>query len=348
MQQLVGQLLAAMISIIPPGQSSFSQVPLEFCDAECQATPRCENEHDFRCKPPTLDKGLYLQAQDDLLAQGVPKEQALAEAYTASFTRPETYEEGLARYFVIATAITEAAKKNSYGACLAERQCKEKVDRELQACYASCSRTARWQRSTKQLAWALLTVSSFESGWRSDVQAGVGSHGRGDCRWEKDNKPTKAWTEGGRPLLNTCNSYGLNQAWFGNPARALETAFALVEYSDVLGLDYAATVTSFNLAATHLLRAHGLCKGSAGDWAWSMFSLYGSGASCEVPSAKKRSARFWQLLTHPPEMLQKHKDALASAHVQNLIAFLMYADSPILWMPEEPRDKLGAAPLALN
>lgn len=336
MNQLVEYILAAMIATIPPGQSSFSQVPIEVCDGTCQITPRCENEHDFRCKPPSLNMSLYLQKQDELVSSGMSPEDAIIAAYDHSFTRPETYEEGLARYYVISEALVASSRKNSYSACVADNECLKIPEEDgLKKCHLQCSSKAKWQGKPEHLAWAMFTVSGFESGWRSDVQAGVGWAGRGDCDWEKNGVKVKSWTRGGRPVPGTCRSYGLNQAWFGSPARELSSYYETLKYDDVLGLDYNSASKSFDLAATQLFRAYHACRGAEQDWAWTMFSLYGSGAGCRIPKAKKRSLRFWQFSRQPPVLLEKHKEALETEEVQELISFLK-SENKILWLPSDP------------
>ncbi len=340
MNTLVEHILAAMISIISPGMSNYSQVPMVRCAAECQATPRCENKHDFRCRPPQLSMSLYRQRQRELVAQGVSPEDAIMDALELSYARPETYEEGLARYYVLVTNLVAVARRNSYSACLSDNVCNSKSGVEgedsLSACYLQCRRTAKWTRPYDQLAWAMFTTSSLESGWRSDVQAGTGMRGRGDCEWEKDGKRVKAWTDGAQPIISTCNSFGLNQAWFGNPPIEKHHYFGKVTYLDVMGLDSPSTRNSFNLAARHLISAYLICKGVEHDWAWSMFSMYGSGHSCKADRSKSRAGRYHKYSYGPNRraLAAKHHTVLATPEAQALITYLG-SSTKLLWMPAE-------------
>lgn len=352
MNTLVEYLLAAMMTIISPGMSNYSQVPVERCGTECQVTPLCENTHDFRCKPPRFNKALYLQRQGELVAQGMDPADAPTEALEFAYSRPETYEEGLARYYIIASAIVEAAQMNSYGYCLAENECKSKPavapdeseEETLQECFLDCSRKKLWQKPTAQLAWALFSVSTFESGWRSDVQSGTGWAGRGDCAWEKPVKledgtevqrRVKPWTEGGHPVVSTCRSFGLTQVMFGNPPRELSSYNQKMTYDMVLGLDKASSIRSLDLAARYLYMGWRTCNNSEDNWAWSMFSMYGSGSSCRVESSKSRSSRFWKYSYKPnlKKLKPRHLEALATPEVQALITHLEDATTPVLWMP---------------
>jgi hypothetical protein len=337
---LVKHILAAMMTITAPGMSTYSQTPVKHCDIECQSTPLCENEHDFRCKPPTLNKSLYLQKQEELVAEGIAPAEAVTRALPMAYSRPETYEEGLARYYVIASSIVDVAQKNSYQYCLAENECQKAAtthtgEGSLQACYKGCYESHRWDRTTEQLAWALFTVSTFESGWRADVHSGTGWAGRGDCSWEKDGVKVPAWTEGGKPIISTCNSFGLTQIWFGNPPRVMSSYSRQYTYDQVLGLDAASTRGSLDVAVTVLSRADRLCRGVKHDWAWAMFSLYGSGGGCKVEGAKLRSSRFWKwaYTKNHVDLAPHHEEALLSPHVQSLISYLMQAPAPVLWMP---------------
>lgn len=353
MNQLVEYILAAMIATISPGMSNYSQVPVERCDATCQVTPRCENPHDFRCKPPTFNKTLYLQKQEELVAHGATQEQAIIDAYELSFTRPETYEEGLARYYVITNAAVDAAKKNTYGVCLAENKCMEKPtdhtgEGSLQECHLECYKTHKWQKRWEDLAWGLAVISSMESGWRSDVQAGTGTYGRGDCAvwWKKETvngeevlRKVAAWTDGAYPDRSTCKSYGLNQVWFGNPPKTMSSyTESGITYDEVLGLDRTTTLRSFDLAARYFIMAERICRGKEGvNWIQATFSMYGSGSGCDNSVGRSRAGRYWKWAYKPnlKTLGDKHKNALASAEVKALIKMLEDATSPVMWMPAE-------------
>jgi hypothetical protein len=342
-------ILAAMMTITAPGMSNYSQVPVIHCDEQCQKTPLCENEHSFRCKPPAFNKSLYLMRQAQLRAEGMSAEEAIEAALPLAYSRPETYEEGLARYHVIATQIVDVARENSYGYCLAENQCMKQDtshtgEGSLQDCHKKCYASRKWDKSTEYLAWSLFSVSTFESGWRSDVQSGTGWAGRGDCHWETDveledgtivQRKVKAWTDGARPIISTCNSFGLTQVWFGRTQKKMHSYSRTYTYDQVLGLDAASTRGSLDLATRYLVMGARLCRGVEHDWAWAMFSMYGSGKGCKVETSKKRSSRFWKWAYKPNQkkLDEKHKLALASESVKKLIAHLEGSTTPVLWMP---------------
>ena len=354
MNILVENILAAMIAVIPPGMSTYSQVPVSYCDVECQSTPRCDNPTSFKCKAPELNKELLALKYLEFESEGLTEEETTAKATPYAFSRPETYEEGLARYYVIAESVVASARRNSYGACIADNQCKDQPDTEgegsLVACYKQCESTAIWKRSYKDLAWALFTVSSYESGWRSDVHAGVGEWGRGDCKWTKGNVYVPAWTKGGTPQPNTCNSYGLTQVWFGVPARTLHDTRGAVTYDMVLGLDEGSTEQSFDLAARFLAMAYRACNGVEGQtWALGMFSMYGSGSGCTKESSKLREGRFWKYSRTETGLAQRHLDTLVSPYVQELVALLQNGGKRH-WMPSEDYVPVTTPPqeLAVN
>jgi hypothetical protein len=346
---LVEYILAAMMTITAPGMSNYSQTPVKYCDAECAATPLCENEHDFRCKPPVFNKSLYVHRQSQLRAEGMGAEEAIEEAIPLSYTRPESYEEGLARYYIIADQIVKAAQDNSYGYCLAENECKLRPtdhtgEGSYQECYKHCYDKRIWKKSTEQLVWSLFTVSTFESGWRADVQAGTGWAGRGDCEWSTTveledgtevQRKVRAWTDGAAPVVSTCRSFGLTQVMFGNPPRTMSAWNTQYTYDQVMGLDAGSTYASLNLAARYLSMGERGCRGVDHDWAWAMFSMYGSGAGCKITSAKRRSSRFWKWAHKPNQkkLAEEHLEALGSSEVQRLITHLSAAERPVLWLP---------------
>jgi hypothetical protein len=349
--KIIQYILSAMIGTISPGMSNYSQVPVERCEAECQTAPRCENPQDFRCKPPKFNKSLYLRRQAELVAGGMTPELAIEAALPLAYSRPETYEEGLARYYIISESIVEIAQKNSYGVCLAENECKDKPtehtgEGSLQACHLDCYSRSKWQRNWEDLAWSLAVISSMESGWRSDVQAGTGLRGRGDCAvwWKTDKingtevkRKVAAWTEGGSPDLSTCRSYGLTQIWFGNPPRVLESyTESSITYDKVLGLDKTSTKRAFDVAARYFYMAEKACRGREGiTWIGTAFSLYGSGLNCDNKTGRSRESRFWKWSREAKELGDQHKQALESEEVQKLISYLRDATSPVLWLPAE-------------
>ena len=54
--QLIEPLVAAMMSLIPPGYSMYSQIPILHCDEACQTTRLCEDQSRWQCEPPRLNR----------------------------------------------------------------------------------------------------------------------------------------------------------------------------------------------------------------------------------------------------------------------------------------------------
>lgn len=109
-------ILALMLHLGPtPGKSIYSVV-----EVPEGSPPACDDEYSLLCREPRWD----------------PDREA--------WVRPETFEEGLQRYWTIARAISEVGKGNEAG--------------------------TRY----------LIAVTRHESGWRRDVHEGVGKWSRGD------------------------------------------------------------------------------------------------------------------------------------------------------------------------
>ena len=87
-------ILAAMISLQPPGNSAYSLVPV---DAECAKTTECRDA----APPPPCDN--YLCEKKAFLAPGHGK--------TGTYFRYETPAQGKERYLVIAEAIANETQK---------------------------------------------------------------------------------------------------------------------------------------------------------------------------------------------------------------------------------------------
>jgi len=77
MTPIAQAVLAAMIFILAPGQSPYSLVTVDACDAQCQSTPLCQPAPKLLCRPPFWS------------------------ASHKSFVRMENYEDGLQRYALI-------------------------------------------------------------------------------------------------------------------------------------------------------------------------------------------------------------------------------------------------------
>lgn len=111
---LAESLLAIMLQLAQPGQSIYS-----LTEVAQDAGPACSDRMSLLCTEPRYD------------------------AHHAAYVRPETWGEGLARYWTIAQAVEQIAKPDS-----------------LQA--------------------VILTAIYHESGFRRDVHSGIGGWSRGD------------------------------------------------------------------------------------------------------------------------------------------------------------------------
>jgi hypothetical protein len=326
--KFVLSLIAAMISFAPPGYSMYSQVPIPYCDTECQQQPLCADESLWKCKPPRLDPGLYQQETQVRVAQGMDFESAAAEAKPRSYTRPETYEEGLVRYRVIAEAVAHGSLRSSANVC--KQQCQSLTDEaEVAACHRSCNFYAPWKWNYKELAYLTLTVWGMESGYRADVHGGVGPAGRGDCGYLKGNKQVSAATPGAKRY---CKSVCLGQA---NVGLGYTVVGGQRWYADdLVGIDLASTQRCAMATMQTLARARTYCAGpmapATRDWAGATLSMYGTGSKCDAPKLMVRSNVFYQMTRHPAVPTQGVLDLLADPRLSQAVSHLQTV-SPVLW-----------------
>lgn len=309
MDQFAEVVLAALLSLMKPGETALSRVPISICDEQCQQSLLCENKHHWRCKPPQLDKNLYGQYLANFQANGMDEETAMHEAGIRSFTRPETYEEGLVRYAIIAQAISNVSDKMTRQHCFTrcanninKLQCDEKIEcdskeQEEQACFKQCAKDSPWRWKQAELAYMLVTAANQESGYRGDVHGGTGLLGKGDCDWRYPNgKLASAFAKGAMPVSGTCRSVCLGQINIGQG-----TTTSGLSAEQLVGVDLASTERCVSEMAFHMSRARVLCtkwntlKGK--DWPKATFSAYGSGLACTL-SRKKRVTIDGQKTTH--------------------------------------------------
>ncbi len=326
--KLVESLVAAAIQFAPPGYSHYSQVPITYCDEVCQQTPVCDDPSKWNCKPPTMDSGIYQEKLQELLDEGHSFEMASFYAKPLSYTRPETYEEGLVRYQVIGEAVVKAALQSSQRVC--KQQCKQLTDeKEVVTCHHSCNAYAPWKWSYKELAYLTLTVWGNESGFRGDVHGGVGPDGRGDCGYLKAGKQVAANTPG---ATRFCKSVCLGQAnvGMGYVVVAGQRWYA----KDLVGIDLASTYRCAMATMSTLARARGFCTGpmapATTDWAGATLSMYGTGNKCDAPNLMARSKGFHGMMLHTPALPQRALDLLKIPEVTSTVSFYQNI-SPVLW-----------------
>src|SRR5690606_7745887 len=226
MNALAEMILMSMLNLIPPGMSKYSRVPVDYCDNQCQKTYICENKTDFRCQPPKFSRALYKEKVKNLTNKGISLNEAEKLAKPLSFTRAETSEEALARYIIIAEAISKVS----------EQQVKE-----------------TWSWDQRTLAYMLLTITSYESGFRADVHGGAK---RGDCDWAySDGRRAKPGAKGSSPIPGTCKSVCLGQINFMKSRTILGYT-----KSELVGIDFASTSRCLTVVAKKLAGARNYCS----------------------------------------------------------------------------------------
>ncbi len=290
-------IFAMLLEIVTPGQSTYSRVQLPACDETCQQTPLCDNPHDWKCKPPQFSQQLYDQNLRKLQSAGVTTDKAKIDAKLLSFTRPESYEEGLVRYAVIAQTIADvsdettrhickktcdAQSDETHAACSSSEnktQCMSEADGSAKACHNQCTKDAPWLWSRSDLAFMAATVTNQESGYRADVHGGTGALGRGDCDWRfSDGRVATPFAKGASPVPGTCRSVCLGQINIGNGKTPGGWSA-----NDLVGVDYQSTKRCITSVARTLARARTLCtrwNKAPTNWAKATFAAYGTGASC--------------------------------------------------------------------
>ena len=290
------QILAVLINLISPGKTIYSRVPIDVCDEQCQKTPLCDNISDWKCKSPQFEKKLYEKLLLNYTTESV--DEAMKIARFRSFTRPETYEEGLVRYAIIAQAIANISQSATRHLCLQKckdiaattcdessaetlEKCKEQSPKDYITCSNACKTNAPWSWSRAELALMTAVVINQESGFRADVHGGTGSLGRGDCTWKYSNgKKAAAFAKNAKPDPSTCRSYCLGQINIGTGKTSRGWAA-----NDLVGIDLASTERCVTTVADYLSRSRNLCtkwNASSGNWPKATFAAYGSGASCRI------------------------------------------------------------------
>ena len=77
LNQYVEALMAMMISIVPPGYSRYSQVPIAYCGEHCQTTKLCDDPSKWQCKKPRLDYVVWQELTIDAMnSMGLSMEEA--------------------------------------------------------------------------------------------------------------------------------------------------------------------------------------------------------------------------------------------------------------------------------
>lgn len=306
-------ILAAMLSLTPPGKSVYSRTTIQICDAECQTRRVCEDSS-MLCDRPKFDQ--------DVFAIFVKKSLGINsdEMRLHSFTRTENYEEGLLRYGIITEAIRQVSSELAWGNSSKSCQDSCKNFANYDQCKL-CISSHPWTGTSAQLALALVVVLHEESGYRKDVHTGVGIHSRGDCEWRDTttHRPAVAFAKGAAPVAGSCRSVCLGQINIGTGVKFGYKA------EDLVGEDFDSTKRCVIASAKTLANARKTCSGALsdyqGDWAQGMFGVYGTGDRCrpmvgtggtlrEADWPKKRAQKFWTLMKQTPGLNEKAKRVL--------------------------------------
>lgn len=148
-------VLALMVVLQPPGRSIYSLV--EVAEGSPSA---CSDATSLLCAAPILD------------------------VERGAWVRPETRDEGIARYWTIAQEIAAVADRTTWKATA---ECPKRPSVRVVGGFGdpknACERAAverPWTGSAEELARYLVTVSFHESGFRRDVHSGIGKFARGD------------------------------------------------------------------------------------------------------------------------------------------------------------------------
>lgn len=226
---LATKVLAALLALQEPGASPYSLTPVP------EGTPAACAGYSPLCAAPWWSRE------------------------HRSWVRPETWEEGLHRYWVIAQEVAAVALWEA-GRC-PDGNVGLDCSGALGAASSWPESTGSWGGVPEDLAELVSTVIFHESGFRRDVHSGVGKWAKGD--------------QGRSRCL-------------GQLMTVRGAALELVEArgwkpKDLLGVDAAATRRCLVVVADGLIRVH---KASP----WATFAAYG-GVSAGAPAATKKRLR---------------------------------------------------------
>ncbi len=158
-----------------------------------------------------------------------------------------------------------------------------------------------WARSKHELVLATLTVALHESGLRRDVQRGEAPLGRGPngeaCLLQIDLQQAPrfaGWVprEDRDPISNSPEA---------------RERFA----QTLLGEDPKALSRCFEIGMRMLAKAHRSCSAKSSSPDHGMFSMYGSGTTCNAPALANRSRTLARLRVASDELSDEQKALLA-------------------------------------
>lgn len=196
------------------------------------------------------------------------------------WVRVEPRSTALRRYAGIADAIADTAQRLM--------RCNPNDERLEARCEFS-----GWTGSERTLAIAALTVAIHESGLREDIQFGRPPAGRGPA--------------GEACLVQIAPEQApLYASWVPREegeqiARSPERREKFVQ--ELLGDSPVALRHCFEIGMRMLARSRMACASSRHPWDFGMFSMYGTGVTCNSPTmAEKRQRTFRKLLAAEPKL----------------------------------------------
>lgn len=190
------------------------------------------------------------------------------------WVRLETRSAALRRFAGIARALSGTASR-------------------LMACTEPRCEPIDWPGSRRSLALATLTVALHESGLREDVEFGHPPLGRGP---NKEACLVQVALDQG-PRVASWIAPDQRDPIIASPTR--REAFA----QSLLGDSPEALGRCFEVGMRLLARARRGCSGAGVDWDFGMFSLYGGGRSCRVPTVgRTRTKTFRTLAADKPAL----------------------------------------------
>jgi hypothetical protein len=158
-----------------------------------------------------------------------------------------------------------------------------------------------WNRSERELVLATLTVALHESGLRRDVQRGEAPLGRGPngeaCLLQIDLQQAPRFAGWVPPD---------DRDLISNSPEARER-FA----QTLLGEEPSALSRCFEIGMRMLAKAHRSCSAKSPSPDHGMFSMYGSGTTCNAPVLANRARTLARLRVAPNELSEADKALLA-------------------------------------
>jgi hypothetical protein len=258
-------ILAAMIWLQAPGQSLYSQVPVD-ASSPPAVTDTVNGVRAYRLLDREEDRPFACtQRGNPACSQPLERDQLYNLVRIGkAHTRAETYDEGVVRYAMIARVIAEVAEDEK-----------------------------RWSYPPGQLWRYLVTIAFHESGFRRDIHAGRGRAALGDCRSRRGPK-------GPVRIAGSCRSHGLFQTLFSSPKRTKHFGFGAEQ---VIGVDRAATKRATVVAASALERFAKGCEVREGVRApICVFAGYGGVTAPRHPGIIKRAGTYQRLGRAPAKL----------------------------------------------